>query len=104
MTPVGPQPAFGQYARLIKELGFPIIVALVLLYVVLADVPSNVMAIRQDVAAVRSELDAHSAATDAYQSALRAEVQGINDRLARIMQQICVNTATTTIDRRGCFP
>lgn len=104
VTPAPPDRAFTSYARLIKELGFPIIVALILLYVVLADVPDNVQAIRDDVSAARRELGEHARITETYHISLKADLKGLDDRLARIMQQICVNTAPTPQDRRGCFP
>jgi hypothetical protein len=92
------------YVRIIKELGFPIIVAVVLLYVILADVPENVASTRADVRIIRDELAAHSRLSEVSASKISAEVQASNDRLARIMQQICVNTAQNNTDRLGCFP
>jgi hypothetical protein len=92
------------YARLIKELGFPIVVAVVLLYVIMADVPANVSATRSDVRVIRDELASHVRLSELSAQKISADVQASNDRLARIMQQICVNTAQNNTDRLGCFP
>ncbi len=102
--PVGPQPAFGTYTKTIKELGFPIVVAIMLLYMIVADVPANVAATRRDVLAVRDALAAHVEQSELYVTRLSADMQRTNAQLARIMQQICVNTAQNTQDRSGCFP
>ena len=105
MTPVMPSDrSLAWYLRIVKELGFPIVVALTLLYVIIADVPSNVAATRAEVTAVRADLTAHMLASEAQAARISNEVQASNDRAARIMQQICVNTAQTNQDRLGCFP
>lgn len=104
MTPLPTDRTISTHARIVRDLGFPIVVAIVLLYVILADVPANVAATRADVVAVREELAQHVQTSEVYVTRLSADMQRTNATLARIMQQICVNTATTTQDRSGCFP
>ena len=104
MTPVPTDRTIGTHARLVRDLGFPIVVAIVLLYVILADVPSNVAATRADVALVKAELAKHVETSEVYLTRLSTDMQRTQAMLARIMQQICVNTSTTTRDREGCFP
>lgn len=104
MTPLPDSRALTTHARIIRDLGFPIVVAIVLLYVILADVPANVAETRSDVAVVRAELAKHVETSEVYVTRLSSDMQRTQAMLARIMQQICVNTATTTQDREGCFP
>ena len=92
------------YIRAVQQIGFPILVAGILLWVILKDVPGNAAAAARDVATIRAELSAHiSESRSAAQRITLAQAEQ-TIRLARIMQQICVNTATTTQDRERCFP
>lgn len=104
MTPMPTDRTISTHARIVRDLGFPIVVAIVLLYVILADVPANVAATRRDVVAVRDELAKHVETSEVYVTRLSSDMQRTQAMLARIMQQICVNTSTNTQDREGCFP
>lgn len=84
------------WTRAVAQVGFPIAVASALLWLVLSGLPGDIVAARAAIAEVKGDV-----------GALRGDL-ATHDRetrvLARIMQQICVNTATTPEDRRGCFP
>lgn len=107
MTPISrldPDKNLAWYLKAIHQLGFPIVVAGVLLYTVLSGLVENAEATRHEVQAVRQELTAHVATAARNVEQLSAEAKTSGERLSRIMQQICVNTAQTLDERRGCFP
>ena len=107
MTPmpgIPPDRSLMLYAKLIKDLGVPILVAVILLWVILKDVPGNAAAAARDASQVRLELAAHVAEGRNAVQRISRETNEQSIRLARIMQQICVNTATTAIERDRCFP
>lgn len=96
MSPVtlaDPDKTLTWWIKMINQVGFPMLVALILLYFVLSDVPT-------DIRAARADLETLTAAVAHHQQ----DTQRNTERLSRIMQQICVNTAQTAVDRERCFP
>lgn len=92
------------YIRAIRDLGFPILVAAILLWVVLKDVPGNAAAARRDVAEARAQLANHMGENRLAMQELSVKTAEQTLRLLRVMQQICVNTAGTADERDRCFP
>lgn len=88
------------WTRAVAQVGFPIAVASALLWLVLSGLPGDIVAARSAIAEVKGEVGVIRGDLTAYRSEAKVE----SARLGRIMQQICVNTATTPEDRRGCFP
>jgi hypothetical protein len=102
MTPISlsDDKTFAWWLRAIHQLGFPIVVAGILLYVVLSGVMQDVQATRADIIATRADLVQHVRAAET----LAITTDQRTNALTRIMQQICVNTAANNDERRGCFP
>lgn len=91
------------WAEFISRVGFPIFASSAMLYVLLSGVyrlPQEVAAARASIAEVKGDVGVLRGDLTTYRSETRAD----SARLTRIMQQICVNTAQSQEDRRGCFP
>lgn len=102
MTPLSlsDDKTFAWWLRAIHQLGFPIVVAGILLYVVLSGLVQDVQLTRADMIATRADLMRHMQVAEALAEATDSRTNA----LTRVMQQICVNTAATNEERRGCFP
>lgn len=92
------------YITAVQQIGFPIIVAAVLLWIMLKDVPGNAAAASRDAALARTQLAEHMHESRAALDRVALQHAEESIRLGRIMQQICVNTATTAQERDRCFP
>lgn len=92
------------YIKAVQQVGFPILVAAVLLWILINDMPENAKAASRDAALARQAIADHVA--ENRMAIERISIQHAEEsiRLARIMQQICVNTATTPGERDRCFP
>lgn len=88
------------WTRAVSQIGFPVLVASALLWLILSGLPGDVIAARSAIAEVQGQMAVLRSDLTAY----RAETRSDSARLTRIMQQICVNTAQSAEDRRGCFP
>lgn len=106
MTPISlsEDKTFAWWLKAVHQLGFPIVVAGILLYVVLSGLVQNVVVTTTRVMATEQKLDAHMAMAASAVERISNETKMSSDRLTRVMQQICVNTAATNDERRGCFP
>lgn len=107
MTPVSLSSAdrtVAWYVKAVQQVGFPIVVAGGLLWMIWKDVPGNTAAAVRETASVRAELAQHSADNRLAVQRISQETAEQAIRLMRVMQQICVNTAETPQERDRCFP
>ena len=88
----------------VRDVGFPALVGLALVWMAFADVPANVSSNREGILHLQATLDAHTVVCEAGRQTILEELRASNVRLERLMQQICVNTANSDVSRRGCFP
>ena len=75
--------------KAVRDLGFPIVVGLTLLWVIVSGLPSDIKSALDHVAAARQEIADHRHETG---------------ELLKVMQRICVNTAPTEQMREACIP
>ena len=82
-------PGYDAVLKGIKELGFPIVVASLLLWIILSGLPEDIRRAVEQTAQARQELTEH-----------RHE----SGQLLRVVIQLCVNTAPDASARERCIP
>ena len=87
----------------VRDVGFPIVVAMALVYMAFAEVPMNVATNRAGIIHVQETLDAHVLTCVSAHVSTQQAIRDSALRTELLMRQICVNTASTDGERTGCF-
>lgn len=83
------QISYDMIVKAIRDLGFPIVITIMLLWLILEGVPADIKAARQETAAARQEIADHRHETG---------------ELLKVIQRICINTAPNESMREACIP
>jgi hypothetical protein len=91
------------WMRAVAFLGFPIVVAMVLLGVLVGVLPSTLTVVAQDVKDLKTSSEGeHRESTKVLHDIVR-EMRKQSDESTKVLRTICVNSAKTDQERRECL-